>query len=294
MERNLIYEIETDGFSIKEYLKAKSYTKANINQLKEDRQGVYLNDKPAYMYEPTKKGDILKIHIRSEEISEGIEAVKLDFKVVYEDEDIIVVDKPADMPIHPSSGNRNNTLGNALMYYFKDENFVYRCINRLDRDTTGLTIVAKHSLSASILYQAMYERRIHRTYLAIVKDKHNTLPDEGRIDLPIARKEGSCILREVNKDGDPAITHYEVIRRCGNYKLLRLQLDTGRTHQIRVHMSHIGHPLLGDYLYKPDYEKDVIDRTALHSFSLAFTHPITGQEMYLETEMPQDMGRILE
>lgn len=286
--------MDTDNISIKEYLKTKWYTKANINHLKEDKKGVYLNGKPAYMYELMKKGDILEIYIRSEEVSEGIVPVKLDFRVVYEDEDIIVVDKPADMPIHPSSGNRNNTLGNALMYYYQNEKFVYRCINRLDRDTTGLTIVAKHSLSASILYQAMYERRIHRTYLAIVRDAKGKLQNEGVIDLPIGRKEGSCILREVRTDGDPAVTHYTIMRRFGDYRLLRLQLDTGRTHQIRVHMSHIGYPLLGDYLYKPNYETDAIGRTALHSFALAFTHPITGEEMYLEADMPEDMRRILE
>ncbi|MCR5668194.1 MAG: RluA family pseudouridine synthase [Lachnospiraceae bacterium] len=227
--------------------------------------------------------------------------------VVYEDEDILVVNKPAGLPIHPSQNHYEDSLANAVMAYYKEqgENFVFRCINRLDRNTSGLTLIAKNMLSSAILSQDVMKRDIHRTYLALVERKGQEktkvaqqLPDSGTIEAPIARVEGSTILREVNfETGDYALTKYWKLADFEDATLLKLQLGTGRTHQIRVHMSYIGHPLLGDDLYgngtyqKIDSEGKpiILNRHALHSYRLEFTHPITGEAMDLKADLPADM-----
>ncbi len=223
--------------------------------------------------------------------------------MVYEDEDILVVNKPAGLPIHPSQNHYEDSLANAVMAYYKEqgENFVFRCINRLDRNTSGLTLIAKNMLSSAILSQDVMKRDIHRTYLALV-ERSQQLPDSGTIEAPIARVDGSTILREVNfETGDYALTKYWKLADFDDATLLKLQLGTGRTHQIRVHMSYIGHPLLGDDLYgngtyhKIDSEGNsiILDRHALHSYRLEFTHPITGEVMDLRADLAMDIGSIV-
>ena len=199
----------------------------------------------------------------------------------------MVVDKPSDMPIHPSLNNYENSMANALMYYYRDKNFVFRCINRLDRDTTGLSVVAKHFLSAGILNTFMQRREIKRVYNAIVEDD-GSLKESGTVDAPIAREDNTLIKRRVSSEGQRAITHYKVLKRLRGASLIELRLDTGRTHQIRVHMSYIGHPLVGDYLYNERYYDKENVRPLLHSRSLSFIHPITGENLYLECELPTD------
>ena len=170
------------------------------------------------------------------------------------------------------------------MWYYqqKGETFVYRCINRLDRDTTGLLIVAKNMLSGGILSDMSKKREIQREYLAIAEGE---VPQEGVIDAPIARKEESVIERCVDfEKGDRAVTHYWRLDYRNGYSLVRLKLETGRTHQIRVHMKYIGYPLTGDYLYNPDYR--ILDHQALHSWKLAFRHPVTGAQMQFKADPP--------
>lgn len=198
------------------------------------------------------------------------------------------------MPIHPSMNNHDNTLANAVAYYYQSQGipYVFRCVNRLDRDTTGLTVLAKHMLSAGILSEMVRNRNLHREYLALVSGI--TLPESGIINAPIARVEGSTIEREVNfEKGESAITHYKVIKRDSsrNLSLISLCLETGRTHQIRVHMKHLGYPLIGDFIYNPD--KTYISRQALHSYRLTFTHPITGENMDFISPLPNDMSNII-
>ena len=200
----------------------------------------------------------------------------------------MVINKPADMPIHPSQGNYDNTLANAVAYYYaqKGEPFTYRCINRLDRDTTGLLILAKHMYSASLLSDMVKNRKIHREYLAVAEGK---TPSSGIIDAPIRRVDGSTIERQVDyEQGDYACTHYKRLCYKNGYSLVSLTLKTGRTHQIRVHMKHIGHPLPGDFLYNPNYH--VIKRQALHSHCLSFEHPITKEPLTFSSPLPDDMA----
>ena len=196
------------------------------------------------------------------------------------------------MPIHPSMNNYYNSLANALAYYFQEQGkpFIFRCSNRLDRDTSGLTIISKHLVSASILAQQVADREVHREYLAI--SRGSVTPKEGTIDVPLGRKDSSIIERTVDwENGERAVTHYKVVEEANGHSLISLKLETGRTHQIRIHMKHIGYPLVGDYLYNPDMEW--IERQALHSYKMAFRHPITGELMEFTAPLPDDMQRVL-
>ena len=286
MNRTLRYRgnAENAGMRIGDFLRSQGYSRHVIIHLKKTEHGILLNGEWAYVGQALKEGDVLEIHIIEEEFSEQIVARELPLTIIYEDEDLMVINKPADMPIHPSINNYDNTLANALMWYFEKQGqpFVYRCINRLDRDTTGLLIVAKNMLSGGILSDMSKKREIHREYLALAEGK---VPEAGVIDAPIARKEESVIERCVDfEKGDRAVTHFWRLDEWNGYSLVRLKLETGRTHQIRVHMKYIGHPLTGDYLYNPDYR--ILDHQALHSWKLAFRHPITGEQMRFRADPP--------
>ncbi len=288
MDRSVLYQINSleKPQKISGFLKEKGYSRQNLVDLRKDEQAICLNGTYVHMNHMLAEGDVLTVWIRETENSGQIRPVKLPFSIVYEDEDLLVINKPAGMPVHPSRGNPENSLGNALAWYFKEQGvpFVFRCINRLDRDTTGALILAKNPLSAAILSVQMKKRQILRTYLALVD---GLLPDSGTINAPIARMEGSVITREVNfETGESAITHYERLAAGKEYSLAELHLETGRTHQIRVHMKYIGHPLPGDYLYNPDYRR--INRQPLHSYQLEFTHPITGKVMLFTAPLPID------
>lgn len=303
MKRILTYPItESDSDQrIYDFLCHHGYSRHIRTWLKQHPGSVRLNGEEALFYFPLKNGDLLEISLEEEHPSENIVPVDLPIHIIYEDEDLMVIDKPADMPVHPSIGNYENTLANAAAWYFhrQDIPFVFRCINRLDRDTTGLLILAKHMLSGAILSDQMKKRAIHRTYLAITEGKTDPA---GTIDSPIGRTDQSLILRQVDhENGDSACTHY--LQKWWHPKtfypetlpvpqdglsLVQLQLETGRTHQIRVHMTSIGHPLIGDTLYNP--ETALMNRQALHSYRLAFTHPVTGVSLEFTSSLPEDMA----
>lgn len=289
MDRTLTYHItEADaGISVGEYLQAKGYSRHLIIHLKQTPLGIHIGGQKVLTSHRLSAGELLTVQIIEEHPSGQIAPSDLILSVVYEDEDLLVLNKPADMPVHPSIGNYERTLANGAAYYYGKQNlpFVFRCINRLDRDTTGLLILAKNMLSAAVLSRQMKERRIFRTYLALVSG--NPDPAAGTIDAPIARVPDSVLKRCVSIDGEKAVTHYRVLRQLACSALVELHLDTGRTHQIRVHMKHIGHPLLGDFLYAPG--ESSLTRQALHSSSLQFTHPVTGRELTFHAPLPDDM-----
>lgn len=292
-ERILTYEIQPEdaGRTVAEYLRSRGFSRHLLIRLKTMPDGITLDGVPVlpshrFFFDRVKS--LLTIRLREEEASEHIAPVPLPLTIVYEDEDLLVLDKPPDMPIHPSMGNYENTLANALAYYYEQQErpFIFRCINRLDRDTSGLLIVAKNAYSSVVLSAQMKERHIHREYLAVVQ---GLAPERGTIDAPIGRQPGSVIERCVDPvNGDPAVTHFTrmAISPNGTYSLLRIRLDTGRTHQIRVHMGHIGHPLPGDFLYCPDYRH--FKRQPRHSHRLSFSHPVTGEEMTFTSPLPED------
>lgn len=294
MKRTLTYTIPTeyDGVTLLSFLKDKNYSSQIITHLKRTKNGILLNGEWARVRDILHTGDELTIQLIEQEASENIVPTNLPLDIVYEDEDILVINKAANTPIHPSQGNYDNTLANAVAYYYeqKGEFFTYRCINRLDRDTTGLLIIAKNMYSASLLSEMVAKREINREYLAIATGK---LPENGTIIAPIARVDGSTIERCVDEaHGDYACTHYKRIAYKNGYSLVSLKLETGRTHQIRVHMKHIGHPLPGDFLYNPNYS--VIERQALHSHKLSFKHPISEELLEFVAELPIDMMNIIE
>ena len=292
MTRILEYQIteQFHNMSIGNFLKTLGFSRQCVIALKKQEKGILLNGIWAYVNTLLSEGDTLTLTLSEDESSEKIPPVNLPLHILYEDEDILVLNKPADMPIHPSLNNYENTLANAVAYYYDSQNipFVFRCINRLDRDTTGVTMLAKNPFSAGILSKMVRNREIHREYVAIADGIF--LQKEGIVDAPIGRKEGSTIEREINLEtGERAVTHYTVLKENKdlNCSQIKLWLETGRTHQIRVHMKHLGHPLLGDFLYNPDMT--YIKRQALHSHSLTFKHPITKEPMHFVAPVPSDM-----
>lgn len=297
MSRNIHYKIEArhHGKAIGTFLKEKEYSRGVIIELKKTQTGIMKNGIWAGVNEVLNEGDLLEIALVENVASENIVPRDWALDILYEDEDLLVINKPYDMPIHPSVNNYDNTLANGVMYYFKqqDANHVFRCINRLDRDTTGVTLVAKNLLSASILAKRMEERQLGRTYVAFAEGQ---VEEEGIIDLPIGREEGSIIKRQIDlREGKEAITHY---RRLGTFKVgeqdvsvVALRLETGRTHQIRVHMAAIGHPLLGDFLYNES--NHMLSRQALHGAVCHFHHPITGDYHMIMAPLHKDMADLL-
>ncbi len=279
------------GISIRNYLREFGFSSHLLIQLKHREHSVFLNGQPAYLNIPLKEGDLVEVLLPEEESPDKLVPTDIPFEILYEDQDILVVNKPSNMPIHPSRGNFENTLANAAAFYYqqKGEPFSYRCINRLDRDTTGALILARHALSACILSADMRNRQIRRTYLAMVEGHTDA---EGTVDLPIGRKDASIIERCIDPDrGERAVTHYRTLEtfQCSGKpcSLIELHLETGRTHQIRVHMTAIGHPLLGDSLYNADGITEP-GRQALHSRSLEFIHPVTKEPLCITAPLPED------
>jgi len=287
MKRIFTYYIQKQ-ISVGSFLKEQGYSHGTLVHLKKTPQSLMCKGKWLYVRDILYPGDCLTVILEEKKSSQNILPVPMPLDIVYEDEDLLVINKPANMPIHPSLNNYENTLANGVADYFlkKDEHYIFRCINRLDRDTTGLTIIAKHMLSASILSTAVANREVSRTYLAIVE---GVLEGNGTIDAPIAREKDSAITRCVDFErGETAITHYEVLTTTNNLSLVSLHLETGRTHQIRIHMKYLGYPLIGDYLYHPD--TTYISRQALHSYHLSFVHPITKKAMEFTAPLPFDMA----
>ena len=223
-----------------------------------------------------------------EETSLAITPMKLDIR--YEDEHLLVLNKPAGILVHPTGGDYTNTLGNGILYYYKmtGQQLDFHPVHRLDRNTTGLVLVAKVPQLQNVLTQQSGGKFFHRSYLAIIQGELEK--PAGTIDLPIARHPESIIQRICTEDGKKAITHYRTLARRNGLSLLELQLETGRTHQIRVHLSALGHPLLGDDLYGGD--TSLIGRQALHAYHLEATTPLNSQQISIYQELPEDMRNL--
>ena len=290
MDRTVTYQIseQEEGLTVLEYLRKNGFSRHILSAMKTDKDAILLNGLHAGGRTLLREGDLLRIHVPETESGENIVPVPIRLSILYEDQDMLVVNKPADMPVHPSYGNYENTLANGVSAYFqaKGINCPFRCINRLDRDTSGALILAKNALSASILSAQMKNRLIRRTYLAVVK---GIAPEKGTISAPISRVSSSVIMRQVDfAEGDPAVTHFERLAVSHDHSLLEIHLETGRTHQIRVHMGYLGYPLPADYLYYPDYSR--FSRQPLHSFQLVFSRPVTGGSLCITAPVPADIA----
>ncbi|MDO4647160.1 MAG: RluA family pseudouridine synthase [Eubacteriales bacterium] len=295
MLRIITYTISesAEGLRIELFLRRHLYSHMDLSYLKRIPGSVLLNDYPAKLKDILHFGDVLKIHVLEESSSPNVQPSFHPLSILYEDEDLIVLNKPAGMPTHSSRQNVDNSLASALAYYYQEQGipFVFRCSNRLDQDTSGVIAVARHRISGSILSTMSERRMIHREYLAITAGI--VTPSEGTISAPIGeKKNGSQYMRTIDfQHGQHAVTHYKVLETTGNKSLVSLKLETGRTHQIRVHMKYLGFPLLGDYLYHPGSSS--IGRQALHSYRVSLPHPITGEEMSFTAPLPEDMKSLV-
>ena len=289
MDRIFHYQITENeqGTTVLDFLRKKGFSRHILSSMKADKEALTRNGQRIGGREQLLAGDHFRVRLLETVDSDGIVPVSMPLSILYEDEDILVINNPADMPVHPSIGNYTNTLANGVAAYLdaKDEHSPFRCINRLDRDTSGALILAKNAFSAAVLSTQMRNRQIRRTYLAVVE---GITPPNGTISAPISRVDDSVIERHVDfLRGEPAVTHYERLEVKNEHSLLEIHLETGRTHQIRVHMGYIGHPLPADYLYHPVY--DCFKRQPLHSLQLEFRHPVTDKPMCLLAPVPEDM-----
>ena len=289
MNRIFHYQITENeqGTTVLDFLRKKGFSRHILSSMKADKEALTRNGQRIGGREQLLAGDHFRVRLLETVDSDGIVPVSMPLSILYEDEDILVINKPADMPVHPSIGNYTNTLANGVAAYLdaKDEHSPFRCINRLDRDTSGALILAKNAFSAAVLSTQMRNRQIRRTYLAVVE---GITPPNGTISAPISRVDDSVIERHVDfLRGEPAVTHYERLEVKNEHSLLEIHLETGRTHEIRVHMGYIGHPLPADYLYHPVY--DCFNRQPLHSLQLEFRHPVTDKPMCLLAPVSEDM-----
>ena len=261
-----------------------------IVKLKNSKQ-IYLNSLPAFANQKLKNADIVSVNLDFDETSDNIVPTKMDLDILYEDDGLLIVNKPPFVPVHPSMDHYEDSLSNGIKYYF---NYIglkrkIRPVNRLDKNTSGIVIFAKNEYIQECLVKQMKSNVFEKEYIAIVDGVINE--SKQIIDAPIARKENSIIERCVNPDGDNAVTIIELIKTFTYYSLVKCTLKTGRTHQIRVHTSYIGHPILGDDLY--GQKSELINRQALHAYKISFIHPITNRKIEIETKLPYDMQNLI-
>lgn len=277
--------------NIKEVLKAE-FSMSDRLLLKLKRlDKIYLNGKNASVNQNISKNDLVECYLDYDEDNSNIIPTEMPINIVYEDDAFLIVNKPAGIPVHPSMDHYTDSLSNGIAFYFSKICLKkkIRPVNRIDKDTSGIVIFAKNEYIQECLIRQMKSKQFVKKYIAVVNG--NLDNSVGTISAPIARKEGSIIERCVNSNGDNAITHYKVLKRTANYDIVECILETGRTHQIRVHFAHIGHSLLGDTLYGT--HSDLIKRQALHSYEVDFIHPITKQNVKYIADIPEDLKNLL-
>lgn len=290
---NLSYQIDKDEHydNVLHVLKEQFLLSDRLITKLKKANKIYLNSLPTYTKKSVTVGDTVSVLIDFEEDNSNIVASNIPLNIIYEDDYLLVLNKPANIAIHPSILHFDNSLSNGVKFYFDKLGLKkkIRIVNRLDRNTSGIVILAKNEYIQECLIKQMKTNEFKKEYLAIAKGILES--KSGTLNFPIARKEGSIIERTVSSDGDSAITHYDVVKEFNNLSLVHIVLETGRTHQIRVHFSHIGHPILGDTLYGSPSE--LINRQALHSYKLTFIHPVTKKELILESSLPNDIENII-
>ncbi|CRK83449.1 RluA family pseudouridine synthase [Neobacillus massiliamazoniensis] len=280
------------GIQIKDFLKEKEISRTALTDIKFKGGSIFVNNEEVNVRYSLVEGDKLTIFFPPEEPSAGVKGEKIPLEILFEDDFLLVVNKPAGMNTIPSREHPSASLANALVGYYEQIGLqaTSHIVTRLDRNTSGIVLIAKHRHVHHLFSKAQQSGQVKRTYEALAGGI--IFEDSGTIVQPIGRKEDSIIEREVRADGQYACTHFSVLERFGTFTRLLLKLETGRTHQIRVHMSFIGHPLLGDDLYGG--ETALINRQALHCKKINFIHPFFGEEMTFSAPLPDDMVRIIE
>lgn len=281
---------EDEGRRIRQILLSKLGLSHTLLQRLKEHERVLLNGLPVFLNQTARSGDQLSVDISFNEETLIIPE-KMDLNILYEDDEFLVINKPPGILVHPVGKEQTGTLANGVIYYWQthDIQAKFRPIHRLDRKTSGLVLIGKNQFAHQHLFRQMVNRTVFREYLAIAAGA--LTPETGIINAPIARKPGSTVERIVAPEGQEAITHYKVIRCNHEASLLSLHLETGRTHQIRVHLNYLGHPLLGDTLYGGS--DGLIRRQALHSHQIRFIHPRFQEAVTFTAPLAADMQELL-
>ncbi len=284
---------EYDGMTVLELLRRTEHISTrSLRRLKYTEGGITVGGEQVTVRRVLREGEKLVLDTGDRSGSDNVIPRRLPLDIIYEDESIILADKPAHMPTHPSHLHLDDTLANALAFraLTRRESFVFRPANRLDGNTSGIVLVAKDQISAQRLFEQMRRREVKKTYIAVL----DGVPREavGTVNAPIARAEEGILMRTVSESGAPAVTDYRVVKvsRDGRYSLAVLKPHTGRTHQLRVHTAYVGAPILGDFLY--GRESALIDRHALHAARLEFCHPRDGRHMCVSSPLADDMAKV--
>lgn len=290
----ITYKVGKEGQDVK----IRDYMKENLNLSGRFIRGsamdrrLRVNGKEVKLNYKLQEDDVIEVTVNAEE-SQNIEGEDLNIKVIYEDDDLLIVDKPPFMVVHPTKSHPMGTLANGVIHHFRsnNDNSIVRLVSRLDRDTSGLIMIAKNQFSHMNLAKSMEKNLIKKSYLAII---HGNLENqEGTIDLPIGRPTDETIKRAVLEDGQRSITHYKIKESYKEGALVELVLETGRTHQIRVHLSYVGCPIYGEQLYSDFNDEELISRQALHAYALTLPHPRSGEILNFESTQPEDMTKLI-
>lgn len=288
----LTYVITNSDESIKQILKNKFNMSDRFILKLKSSNSIYINDIPVFINYKIKPNDILTIIEDSKEDSSNILSnPNIKLNILYEDDFLLIVDKPSNLPVHPSILHYEFSLSNGVKSYFEKIGLPkkIRPVNRLDKDTSGIVIFAKNEYIQECLVKQMKSNIFKKKYLAILSGILEK--NSGTISAPIGRKNGSIIEREIRKDGDLAISHFKVLEKLNNMTLVEYTLETGRTHQLRVHSKYIGHPIVGDSLYGT--ESSLISRQALHAYEVTFIHPISKEKIVIHSDLPDDIKNLI-
>lgn len=278
--------------NVKEVLKAEFSMSDRLLLKLKNLNKIYLNGNVTSVNHPVLENDLIECYLDYEEDNSNIVPTEMPLNIIYEDEAYIVVNKPAGIPVHPSMDHYTDSLSNGIAFYFNQIGLKkkIRPVNRLDKDTSGIVIFAKNEYIQECLVRQMKSKEFIKRYIAVVNGNLDNL--EGTINAPIARKEGSIIERCVSETGDIAITHYKVLKRKTDFDIVECILETGRTHQIRVHFAYLGHSLLSDTLYGTS--SSLINRQALHAYKVEFTHPLSKKKVKYIATVPEDLNKLME
>lgn len=283
---------ETDNYiNLKDLLKNYFEISDRLLVKLKHNQKLFINDVSVPVSATLNINDIVSVFIDFIEDNSNIVPIKMNLDIIYEDDAFLVVNKPAGIPVHPSQDHFEDSLSNGIKFYFDKIGLqkMIRPVNRLDKDTSGLVIFAKNEYVQECLVRQMKSKQFAKEYIAICNGVIEN--KSGTINAPISRKSDSIIERCINLNGDIAITHYEVLNTSANYSIVKCLLETGRTHQIRVHMAYIGHPLLGDTLYGTS--SPLISRQALHAYKIKFAHPINKNILEFSAQIPADLKKLI-
>ncbi len=277
--------------NVKEVLKTRFDISDRLLLKLKTNKKIYINKLPCSVNLKVNSGDLVEAYLDFEEDNSNIIAKEMNLNIIYEDDFLLILNKPAGFPIHPSLLHYEDSISNGVKYYFDSIHLhkKIRPVNRLDKDTSGIVIFAKNEYAQESLSKQMHSNIFKKEYIAICNGVFKN--QSGTINAPIARMPNSIIQRCVSIDGDDSITHYNVIKTNGNISVVHVILETGRTHQIRVHFSHIGNPILGDTLYGTSSE--LISRQALHSYKVTFLHPVSHNTIELTAPLCEDMKKLL-